>query len=134
MGFWFRGGNPVRTKGAIEWMVVPYSFAPNTSDSTANPLAASTFGPITFSWTATGTYRATLPGGSPRMIVSPPGVETALKGLFQLDVSNVNATAGIFDIKVYTFATTTLINFTATTSVQRVSGQLWVQASSYTRG
>ncbi len=134
MGFWYRDAKPVRAKGAIEWYVIPYSFAPNVSDSTANPAAAGTFGPITFSWTATGIYRATIPGGHVRMIVPPPGVETALKGLFQVDVANVNATAGTFDIKAYTFATTTLINFTATTSIQRVSGQVWVQASSYTKG
>lgn len=134
MAFWAKGGQPIRSKGGIEWNLVPFSFAPNSSDSTANPAASGTFGPITFSWTATGIYRATLPAGAPRMIVPPPGVETALKGLFQVDVANVNSTAGTFDIKVYTFATTTLINFTATTSIQRVSGQVWVQASSYTRG
>lgn len=123
-----------------EWRVFPYSFIPNVSDSTANPAAANIFGAVNVSWTATGTYRVQIqnaPGagaaGAPRMIVMQPGVETALKGLFQVDVTNVNMTQGYFDLKAYTFATTTVINFTATTSMQRVSGEIWIQASSYTR-
>lgn len=135
-----RDPKPLKAVGGMEWKVLPFSFVPNTSDSTASPAAATVFGPVNVSWTATGTYRVQIqnaPGagaaGAPRMIVMPPGVETALKGLFQVDVTNVNMTQGFFDLKTYTFATTTVINFTATTSVQRVSGQIWLQASSYTR-
>lgn len=135
-----RDPKPLKSVGGMEWKVIPYSFVPNASDSTVSPVATSTFGAVNVSWTATGVYRVQIQNaagagaaGAPRMIVMPPGVETALKGLFQVDVANVNMTQGFFDIKAYTFATTTLINFTATTSVQRVSGQVWLQASSYTR-
>ncbi len=134
-----RDPKPLKTPG-IEWRVFPFSFVPNVSNSTASPAVENVFGPVNVSWTATGTYRVQLQNagsagaaGAPRMIVMPPGVETTLKGLFQVDVTNVNMTQGFFDIKAYTFATTTVINFTATTSVQRVSGQVWLQASSYTR-
>lgn len=128
-----RDRKPLRTYG-IEWVAVPFSFVPNASDSTANPAAANIVGPVNVSWTATGKYVVTLKGGAPNAVMAgTPLVETALKGLFQMDAENVTATTGSFTIRAYTFATTTLINFTATTSVQKVHGVILQQASSYTR-
>lgn len=132
MGANTRDKKPLKTYG-IEWVAIPFSFVPNVSDSTASPAAANVVGPVNVSWTATGVYHVALQGGYPRMTVPSVQQETALKGLFQLDVTNVNATAGTFQIRAYTQATTTLINFTATTSVQKVHGLIFAQASSYTR-
>ncbi len=60
-------------------------------------------------------------------------MESALKGAYALDAQNVSASAGTFQIRAYTGGTTTQVNFTATTSVQRVHGVIYQQASSYTR-
>ncbi len=133
MPFNFRDRKPLRAYGQ-DWVAIPFSFIPNTSDSTGNPATATIVGPVNVSWTATGVYHVAIKGGGfPQMTVPSVQQETALKGLFQLDVTNVNAAAGTFQIRAYTQATTTLINFTATTSAQRVHGTILAQASSYTR-
>lgn len=133
MGSNTRDRKPVRAYG-IEWVITPFSFIPNSSASTSNPTAANIVGPVTVSWTATGKYVVQLNGGSPASVVAgPPAVETVLPGLFQADWQNVTSTSGQFTMRVYTAATTTLINFTATTSAQRVHGVIMQQASSYTR-
>jgi hypothetical protein len=132
MGFNFRTKQPLRTYG-LEWAAIPFSFVPNASDSTANPTAANIFGPVSVSFAGTGLYNVALVGGCPRAIMGGLVCETALKGLFQVDCANVNSTNGTFQIRAYTFATTTLINFTATTSVQKVHGVIYQQLSSFTR-
>ncbi len=127
-----RDKKPIRGYG-IEWVATPFSFIPNASDSTVAPAATDVVGAVSVTFQGTGLYRVSMPGGAPRMVVdlSPP--ETALKGLFEVEIGTTSATVGQFQIRCFTWGTTTLVNFTATTSVQRVQGVVWQQASSYTR-
>lgn len=128
----FRDKKPLRTYG-IEWVATPFSFIPNVSDSTVSPLTTDVVGPVNVSWTATGLYHVAVKGGAPRAFLGGLVLNTSATGRYQIDATNVNATNGTFQIRAYTQATTTLVNFAATTAVQVVSGVLWQQASSYTR-
>ncbi len=130
----YRDPKPVRVYG-VEWKVTPFSFIPNVTTTTSNPLAAGTTGQIVATLASTGLYKVALQGGAPKMIVQynisyPAGT----KGGFinELDGDNFNATVGTFQIRHMTVATTTLVNFTATAG-QVVYGTIWQQASSYTR-
>lgn len=133
MGSLTRDRKPLRSLG-IEWICVPFQFTPNSSDSTAAPTAANVLGSgVSVTIQGTGLYRVQIQGGAPNMVIdlSPP--QTALKGLYQLELGTVSATAGQFQIRVFNFGTTTLANFAATTSQQVVQGIAWLQCSSYTR-
>ncbi len=124
-----RDKKPLRTYG-IEWVATPFSFVPNASDSTAAPTS---FGPITWSWTATGLYIGTLKGGAPTAVLGGLVLNTSATGRYQIDSTAFSATAGTLRVRCYTQATTTLINFAATDAVQMVSGFILQQCSSYTR-
>ncbi len=132
MSYNTRDKKPLKTYG-IEWVAIPFSFIPNITASTSSPLVANVVGPVTVSWTATGVYHCALQGGYPQMVLPSVFMESALKGAYALDSQNVSGTGGTFQIRAYTGGTTTQVNFTATTSVQRVHGMVLVQASSYTR-
>lgn len=116
------------------WTVIPFSFQPNVSASTSNPLSTQIVGPVSVSFAGTGLYNVSvLGGGAAGCVLAGLVCETALKGLFQVDAANNSASNGTFQIRAYTYGTTTLVNFTATTSVQRVHGVIYQQCSSYTR-
>lgn len=132
MGANTRDKKPLRSYG-IEWNVVPFSFIPNVSDSTGNPAAANTIGQVTVTRTGTGLYQVAAAGGAPRSVFVLGKYESALKGLYEIEVGTTSSTAGLFQIRCFTYGTTTLVNFAATDSVQKVSGYLFQQASSYTR-
>lgn len=134
MGFLTRDKKPVRSIG-IEWVAIPFSFIPNVTTTTSNPLAANTFGPVVVTLASTGLYKVALSGGAPRMAVQfdvsyPVGTKGGF--IYELDGDNYTSTAGTFQIRHMTVGTTTLVNFTATTG-QVVYGTVWLQASSYTR-
>jgi hypothetical protein len=132
MGSNTRDKKPLRAYG-IEWVGTPFNFIPNASDSTAAPLAANVVGSgVSVTIQGTGLYRVSLPGGAPNMVVNLQ-LETALKGLYQIEVGTTSSTAGQVQIRVFNFGTTTLANFAATTSTQKVHGLILQQASSYTR-
>lgn len=130
----YREPKPVRAHG-IEWKVTPFSFIPNVTTTTSDPLAANTVGQVVVTRANTGLYKVALSGGAPRMIVNydisfPVGTKGGF--IHELDGDNFNATVGSFQIRLMTTGTTTLVNFTATTG-QVVYGTIWQQASSYTR-
>ncbi len=134
MGANYRDPKPVRTYG-IEWKITPFSFIPNVTTTTSNPLVADTTGQVVATLTSTGLYKVALRGGAPKMIVDfnisyPVGTKGGF--IWELDGDNYNSTAGTFQIRHMTVGTTTLVNFTATTG-QVVYGTVWQQASSYTR-
>jgi len=132
MGANTRDPKPLRSYG-VEWRVIPWSFIPNVSDSTASPAAANTIGQVAVTRTGTGLYQVAAYGGAPRAVFVLGKYESALKGLYEVEVGTTSATAGLYQIRCFTYGTTTLVNFAATDSVQRVSGYLFQQASSYTR-
>lgn len=133
MGANTRDKKPVKAYG-IEMVANPFSFIPNATDSTLAPIASNVFGSgVSVTIQGTGLYRVQVGGGAPTQIVVLSQLETALKGLFEIEIGTTSATAGQFQLRVFTFGTTTLVNFTATTSIQRVQGVVWQQASSYTR-
>lgn len=123
---------PVRSLG-IEWVAIPFQFTPSSSDTTAAPTVLGPISAASGGTSATGIYTVTvLGGGYPAMVVEA-NADVALKGVFQVEAANVNATIGSFQVRCYNFGTSTLANFTATTSAQKVHGTIWAQASSYTR-
>lgn len=132
MGANTRDKKPVRTYG-IEWNIIPWAFSPNTSDTTLDPAASQVIGQVTVTRAGTGLYHVTAAGGAPRSLFFLGGLQTDLKGLFNIEVGTVSTTVGKMQVRVFTYGTTTLVNLTATTSGQVVTGQIWQQASSYTR-
>lgn len=133
MGFNYREPKPVRSYG-VGWNVMPWSFVPNVTATTSNPLAANTVGPISVVRTSTGLYTVTITnGGAPIVLVQHTyEAPIGLQGQFWLQTQNCNDTLGTFQIVAMNVGTTTLVNFTATTG-QVVHGLAMLQASSYTR-